>query len=124
MSPWLDEEKRIDATVEQGAGLARAEQRVAKTGLQIMFSGELPYAELAITLTFGLIAVDSGDARQCGCSPHLGACFRAWYGWVWHKKSPWRTPWAVGLAQGFSATRARGPGSNAPWRIEPEDNKR
>ena len=67
LDQWLAEEASVLARLSAGAGpgVARPDQLVGKTGLQLMqgmLDGELPYAEIAQTLDFMLIEVGPGRA--------------------------------------------------------------
>ncbi|THU00275.1 PaaI family thioesterase [Lampropedia puyangensis] len=89
INQWIEEENRIYSLIHQGAGpgLARPDQTVGKSGLEIMqgmLKGELPYAEIAKTLGFGLIAVEhgyalfQGEPQQAYLNP-LGTIHGGWF---------------------------------------------
>lgn len=67
LADWLDTETALRARLEQGAGpgVARPEQLKGLSGLQQMqaiLNGELPYAAIAQTLDFLMVAVSEGRA--------------------------------------------------------------
>ncbi|RDI19576.1 uncharacterized protein (TIGR00369 family) [Pseudacidovorax intermedius] len=64
---WLDDEATVRARLDAGAGpgVARPEQVMGRSGLEVMqamLAGELPYAEIARTLDFVLIEAEAGRA--------------------------------------------------------------
>lgn len=64
---WLDDEATVRARLNAGAGpgVARPEQVMGRSGLEVMqamLAGELPYAEIARTLDFVLIEAEAGRA--------------------------------------------------------------
>ena len=64
---WLDDEATVRARLDAGAGpgVARPEQVMSRSGLEVMqamLAGELPYAEIARTLDFVLIEAEAGRA--------------------------------------------------------------
>ncbi|MBP6894867.1 MAG: PaaI family thioesterase [Pseudacidovorax sp.] len=64
---WLDDEATVRARMDAGAGpgVARPEQVMGRSGLEVMqamLAGELPYAEIARTLDFVLIEAVAGRA--------------------------------------------------------------
>ena len=71
LEQWLAEEAAVMAALHAGPGpgVARPDQVAGKTGLDIMrgiLRGELPYAPIARTLDFTLVAVDDGMATFQG----------------------------------------------------------
>ena len=65
LETWLAEEREVLARMQGGAGpgVSRPDQVTGKTGLQVMqamLRGELPYAPIARTLDFMLLAVSEG----------------------------------------------------------------
>ncbi len=67
LETWLQQEQEVRQRLDAGAGpgVARPDQVVGKTGLEVMqglLSGELPYASIAKTLNFVLIEVSPGQA--------------------------------------------------------------
>src|SRR5690348_11497630 len=66
LQQWIAEAETIDARMMRaGPGVATADQITGKTGLeqlQAMLAGELPFAPIAQTLDFSLIAVAEGYA--------------------------------------------------------------
>jgi uncharacterized protein (TIGR00369 family) len=67
LQSWIDEERQILDVVDAGAGPgpARLDQVMGKSGLEVMqgmLRGEIPYAEMARTLTFGALSVAPGEA--------------------------------------------------------------
>jgi uncharacterized protein (TIGR00369 family) len=89
LEAWIAQERdittRLDAAA--GVGVARPEQVLGKTGLemmQAMLRGELPYPPIAKTLSFQLIEVDAGRAVFQGepKAEHLnpmGGIHGGWY---------------------------------------------
>lgn len=64
---WLDDEATVRARMDAGAGpgVARPEQVMGRSGLEVMqamLAGELPYAEIARTLDFVLLEAVAGRA--------------------------------------------------------------
>ncbi|MFP5473926.1 MAG: PaaI family thioesterase, partial [Gammaproteobacteria bacterium] len=64
---WLDDEATVRARMDAGAGpgVARPEQVMGRSGLEVMqamLAGELPYAEIARTLDIVLIEAVAGRA--------------------------------------------------------------
>ncbi len=64
---WLDDEAAVRTRLDAGAGpgVARPEQVMGRSGLEVMqamLAGELPYAEIARTLDFVLIEAEAGRA--------------------------------------------------------------
>ena len=89
LNNWLAQEAEVMARLQKGpgAGVARPEQVMGKTGLELMqamLQGELPYAAIAKTLDFCLLEVSPGVAIFQG-SPgpaHLnpmGTVHGGWY---------------------------------------------
>ena len=89
LNDWLAQEAEVMARLQKGpgAGVARPEQVMGKTGLELMqamLQGELPYAAIAKTLDFCLLEVSPGVAIFQG-SPgpaHLnpmGTVHGGWY---------------------------------------------
>ena len=89
LNNWLAQEAEVMARLQKGpgAGVARPEQVMGKTGLELMqamLQGELPYAAIANTLDFCLLEVSPGVAIFQG-SPgpaHLnpmGTVHGGWY---------------------------------------------
>ena len=72
LQQWIAEAETIDARMMRaGPGVATAAQIMGKTGLeqlQAMLAGELPFAPIAQTLDFSLIAVSEGYALFQGRS--------------------------------------------------------
>ncbi|SEA45072.1 PaaI family thioesterase [Variovorax sp. YR216] len=67
LAAWIAEEKAISDRLDAGPGpgLARPDQIVGKTGLEIMqamLRAEIPYAAIARTLNFQIIEVSPGRA--------------------------------------------------------------
>jgi uncharacterized protein (TIGR00369 family) len=67
LAAWIEEEAAINARLDAGPGpgVARPEQVAGKTGLEMMeamLRAEIPYAAIAKTLDFQLIAVGPGRA--------------------------------------------------------------
>jgi len=67
LQTWIDEERQVLDVVDAGAGPgpARLEHITGKSGLEVMqgmLRGEIPYAEMARTLTFGALSVAPGEA--------------------------------------------------------------
>ena len=90
LSEWMEESAAVRVRLLAGGGkpgLASREGMVGKTGMQIMqamLAGELPYAHIAETLEFALIAVEPGKATFQG-TPQLkhynplGTVHGGWY---------------------------------------------
>ena len=90
LSEWMEESAAVRVRLLAGGGkpgLASREGMVGKTGMQIMqamLAGELPYAHIAETLDFALIAVEPGKATFQG-TPQLkhynplGTVHGGWY---------------------------------------------
>ena len=71
LEQWLADEAAVRQRLEAGAGpgVARREQVADLTGLEVMqglLSGELPYATIAQTLDYLLVAVSRGHATFQG----------------------------------------------------------
>lgn len=71
LAVWLAEEARVRERLGAGPGpgVATPEQVAGQTGLQVMqgiLNGELPYAHIAQTLDFTLVAVTEGTATFQG----------------------------------------------------------
>lgn len=89
LADWLAEEQAIRKRMASGpgAGVAQPEQTAAKTGLDVlqsMLNGEIPYAPMAKTLGYVLIAVGPGTASFQGVpSPgflnSIGTVHGGWY---------------------------------------------
>jgi uncharacterized protein (TIGR00369 family) len=67
LSTWLAEEQAVLARLAAGPGpgVARPDQRLGKSGLELMqamLAGEIPHAAIASTLDFVLLAVSPGRA--------------------------------------------------------------
>ena len=66
LQQWIAQEREIVARMERaGPGVAAPAQWASKTGLQqmqAMLAGELPFAPIACTLDFTLVAVEPGRA--------------------------------------------------------------
>lgn len=87
---WLEEAETVVARMQGNGGapgLARPEQIMGKTGLEIMqamLAGELPYPHIADTLDFSLVEVGHGHAVFQG-TPQLkhynplGSVHGGWY---------------------------------------------
>lgn len=89
LSTWLLEEREILDKVDAGPGpgIASPEQLAGKTGLEVMeamLRGEIPYAEMAKTLTFGAISVGTGVAVFQGSpqTQHLNPMGTIHGGWI------------------------------------------
>lgn len=89
LNTWLEEEREVMLRMDAGPGpgVARPEQVAGKTGLEMMeamLRGEIPYAPIAKTLDFTLVAIGAGTAVFQG-SPgpgHLnpmGTIHGGWY---------------------------------------------
>ncbi|MEO8013103.1 PaaI family thioesterase [Polaromonas sp.] len=90
LSEWMEESAAVRVRLLAGGGkpgLASREGMAGKTGMQIMqamLAGELPYAHIAETLEFALIAVEPGKATFQG-TPQLkhynplGTVHGGWY---------------------------------------------
>lgn len=90
LTEWMEESAAVRAKLLAGGGkpgLASAEGVDGKTGMQIMqamLDGELPYAHIAETLDFALIAIEPGKATFQG-TPQLrhynplGTVHGGWY---------------------------------------------
>ena len=86
---WLAQEQEVLARMEAGPGpgVARPEQIIGLTGLQMMqamLRGEIPYAAIAKTLDFAIIEVSEGRAVFQGTPgpAHLnpmGTIHGGWY---------------------------------------------
>jgi uncharacterized protein (TIGR00369 family) len=89
LDTWLAQEREVRARLEAGPGpgVARPEQVVGKSGLELlqaMLRGELPYAAIAKTLDFQLMEVSEGRAVFQGTPgpDHLnpmGGIHGGWY---------------------------------------------
>lgn len=89
LEAWLAQEREVRARLDAGAGagIARPEQVVGKSGLELlrsMLRGELPYPPIARTLDFMLLEVDEGRAVFQGTpgAAHLnpmGTIHGGWY---------------------------------------------
>lgn len=89
LETWLAEEREIAARMEAGpgAGVARPDQIVGKTGLEVMRAlrnGEIPYVPIGKTLDFILVEVSEGRAVFQGTPgpAHLnpmGGIHGGWY---------------------------------------------
>jgi uncharacterized protein (TIGR00369 family) len=89
LEAWLAQEREVTARLEAGAGagVARPEQVVGKSGLELMqamLRGEVPYPPIAKTLSFSLIEADEGRALFQGTPgpDHLnpmGTIHGGWY---------------------------------------------
>ena len=86
---WLAEEREVTERLAAGVGpgVARPEQIEGKSGLEIMqamLAGELPYAEIAKTLSFALISAEAGRAVFQGTplAQHLNLLNTVHGGWV------------------------------------------
>ena len=89
LETWLAEEREVMARLNAGPGpgVSRPDQVAGKTGLemmQAMLRGELPYAAIARTLDFTLIAIGEGSAVFQGTPgpAHLnplGTIHGGWY---------------------------------------------
>ena len=90
LTEWMEESAAVRAKLLAGGGkpgLATAEGVYGKTGMQIMqamLDGELPYAHIAETLDFALIAVEPGKATFQGTPQFkhynpLGTVHGGWY---------------------------------------------
>ena len=71
LEQWLADEAAVIAAMNAGPGpgVARPDQVAGKTGLEVMqgiLRGELPYASIAETLDFTLVAVEEGMATFQG----------------------------------------------------------
>src|SRR5689334_3552608 len=67
LEAWLAQEREVQARLDAGAGpgVARPEQVMGKSGLELMqamLRGELPYPPIARTLDFMLLEVGEGRA--------------------------------------------------------------
>lgn len=88
LETWLAQEAAIRKRLSQGAGpgVATAAQVQGKTGLQVMqgvLDGSLPFATIAATLDFVLVAVDKGQAAFQGTpgAAHLNPMGTVHGGW-------------------------------------------
>lgn len=92
LSDWIDAERAILDKVEagRGPGVATLDDLRGKTGLEVMeemLEGQMPYAEIAKTLSFGAISVAKGRAIF-QASPHrshlnpMGTIHGGWIGTV------------------------------------------
>lgn len=88
LQAWLDEEKAVIEALARGPGpgVARREQLTGLNGLQAMqamLRGELPFAPIAQTLDFTLIAVSEGSATFQGTplARHLNPLGSVHGGW-------------------------------------------
>jgi uncharacterized protein (TIGR00369 family) len=89
LEDWLAQEAEIRARLEAGVGpgVARPEQVIGKSGLELMqamLRGELPYPPIARTLDFQLMEVGEGRAMFQGTpgGAHLnpmGTVHGGWY---------------------------------------------
>jgi uncharacterized protein (TIGR00369 family) len=86
---WIEEERAVLDRVDAGPGpgLASPQDVASKSGLEIMQAmllGELPYAEMARTLTFGAISVSPGVAVFQGTprKEHLNPMGTVHGGWI------------------------------------------
>jgi len=89
LAAWLAQEAEVLARLHQGPGpgVARSDQVVGKTGLQVMqamLNAEIPHAAIAKTLDFCLIEVSPGVAIFQGTpgTAHLnpmGTVHGGWY---------------------------------------------
>lgn len=86
---WVEEERVVLDRVEAGPGpgIAKGDAIAGKSGLEIMqamLKGEIPYAEMAKTLTFGAIAVSQGAAIFQGTprAEHLNPMGSVHGGWI------------------------------------------
>jgi uncharacterized protein (TIGR00369 family) len=89
LEAWLAQEREVVARLEAGAGagVARPEQVMGKSGLELMqamLRGEVPYPPIAKTLNFSLIEADEGRALFQGTPgpDHLnpmGTIHGGWY---------------------------------------------
>jgi uncharacterized protein (TIGR00369 family) len=89
LDAWIAEERVIIDRLDNGPGpgLARPEQIAGKTGLQVMqamLNGEIPYAAIAKTLDFTILAVSKGVAVFQGTplAQHLNPLGTIHGGWV------------------------------------------
>jgi len=89
LETWLAQEKEISERMNAGAGagVARPDQVMGLTGLQMieaMLRGEIPYPQIAKTLDFGIMEVSEGRAVFQGTPgpAHLnpmGGIHGGWY---------------------------------------------
>ena len=89
LEAWLAQEREVTARLDAGAGpgVARPEQIAGMNGLQMMeamLRGELPYAEIARTLSFQIMEVSPGRALFQGTpGPEhrnpMGGIHGGWY---------------------------------------------
>ena len=89
LEAWLAQEREVIARLDAGAGpgVARPEQIAGMSGLQMMeamLRGDLPYAEIARTLSFQIIEVSPGRALFQGTpQPEhrnpMGGIHGGWY---------------------------------------------
>jgi uncharacterized protein (TIGR00369 family) len=89
LETWLQQEQEVRQRLDAGAGpgVARPDQVVGKTGLEVMqglLSGELPYASIAKTLNFVLIEVSPGQAIFQGAPglDHMNPLGTVHGGWI------------------------------------------
>lgn len=89
LEAWLAQEAEVRARLDAGVGpgVARPEQVMGKTGLEVMqamLRGELPYPPIARTLDFQLLEIEEGRALFQGTpgAAHLnpmGSIHGGWY---------------------------------------------
>lgn len=89
LETWIAEERAVLECVDAGPGpgLASPQDIAGKSGLEIMQAmllGQIPYAEMARTLTFGAIAVSRGVAIFQGTPrrEHLNPMGTVHGGWI------------------------------------------